>query len=177
MFISPLLTAWKDPLPSAALTSAPACWANCPRTCTNYKRFPARTWARARLARNAARPRANAMQATGRRLTASNPPPSSFHYHVLLVFVWQVSVHVDFSCLIDLRANLPLQPPLLNFSILLLTIPFPFSAKNDMLYLFRQSTLVNYNYSKERIKIYRFFFHCVYSYNLIAFQIPYNPNS
>lgn len=75
------LTAWIDPCPSAAPTSAPVCWANCRRSFTSYSRTPTPTWERARLARNAACcycPRATAMQATGTRSIESEPPPSQW---------------------------------------------------------------------------------------------------
>lgn len=50
--LSLFLTAWTDPCLSAALAWARVCWENSPRTFTNYKPIPARTWEPGRRARS-----------------------------------------------------------------------------------------------------------------------------
>lgn len=67
-----LLTARADSCPSVAPISAPACWANSRRSCTNYKPSRRRTWEPVRPARNAACWRAIPFPATKKRLTSSN---------------------------------------------------------------------------------------------------------
>lgn len=67
-----LLTDRADSCPSVAPISAPACWANSRRSCTNYKPSRRRTWEPVRPARNAARWRAIPFPATKKPLTAFN---------------------------------------------------------------------------------------------------------
>lgn len=127
-----LSLAWIDPCPSVAPTSAPVCWANCPKSCTNCRRTPAPTREVARLARNAACPRATAMQAMETHMMESerSSPPSAL---VNLIPLFQPSLMIADacgSCLLD-RLQRNLDVPQCPCSLFLL-LKSPFLTENKI---------------------------------------------